>query len=134
MKLKITLERPQGAIDLVLTAAADATVGDVATALTLRDPDGRARSASPLSGGSDGTIPAGTVTLTVLDGQRVTLDPALPAADSGIKSGDHVTVAPAGNQYADRAAQLVAQVTVLSGPDAGQRVPLPEGKRHDRPG
>ena len=124
MKLKITLERPQGATDLVLTAAADATVGDVATALTVSDPDGQGRSASWLAGG---TVPAGAVTLTVLDGQRVTLDPALPAADSGIKSGDHVTVAPAGDRYADRAAQPVAQVTVLQGPDAGQRVPCPRG-------
>ena len=49
MKLKITLERPQGATDLVLTAAADATVGDVATALTVRDPDGQGRSASWLA-------------------------------------------------------------------------------------
>jgi len=132
VKLKITLDRPQGATDLVLTASADATVGDMATALALRDPDGRGRSASWPSGGSGGTgpggtSPAGAVTLTVLDGQRVTLDPALPAADSGIKSGDYVTVAPAADRYADRAARLVAQVTVLSGPDAGQRVPLPRG-------
>jgi S-DNA-T family DNA segregation ATPase FtsK/SpoIIIE len=124
VKLKVTLDRPQGATDLVLTAAADATVGDVATALTIGDPDGRGRSASWLA---DGSVPAGAVTLTVLDGQRVTLDPALPAADSGIKSGDHVTVAPAGDRYADRAARLVAQVAVLQGPDAGQRVPLPRG-------
>jgi S-DNA-T family DNA segregation ATPase FtsK/SpoIIIE len=116
VKLKITLERPQGGTDLVLTAAADATVGDVAAALSVRDPVG-----------SGGAGAAGAVTLTVLDGQRVTLDPALPATDSGIKSGDHVTVAPAGDQYADRAARLVAQVSVLAGPDAGQRFPLPGG-------
>ena len=127
MKLKITLERPQGAADLVLTAAADATVGDVATALTVWDPDGQGRSASRLPGGSGGTVPAGAVTLTLLDGQRVTLDPALPAADSGIKSGDRVTVAPAGDRYADRAAQPVAKVAVLQGPDAGQRIPCPRG-------
>ena len=113
MKLKITLDRPQGATDLVLTAAADATVGDIATALTVRDPGGRAH--------------GGAVTLTVLDGQRAALDPALAAADSGIKSGDRVTIAPAGDQYADRAARLVAQVSVLRGPDAGRRVPLPAG-------
>ncbi len=127
MKLKITLERPQGATDLVLTAAADATIGDVATALIVRDPDGRGPSASWPPSESGGTGPAGAVTLTVLDGQRVTLDPALPAADGGIKSGDRVTVAPAGDRYADRAARLVAQVTVLQGPDAGQRIPLPGG-------
>ena len=127
MKLKVTLERPHGSTDLVLTAAADATVGDVAAALTVRDPDDRGRSGFWLPGGSGGTVPTGTVTLTVLDGQRVTLDPALPAADSGIKSGDHVTVAPAGERYADRAARLVAHVTVIQGPDAGKRVPLPGG-------
>jgi DNA segregation ATPase FtsK/SpoIIIE, S-DNA-T family len=127
VKLKITLERPQGSADLMLTAAADATVGDVATALTGRDPGGPGHGASWIPGGSGGTALAGGVTLTVLDGQRVTLDPAMPVADSGIKSGDHLTVAPAGDRYADRAARLVAQVTVLHGPDAGQRVPLPAG-------
>jgi DNA segregation ATPase FtsK/SpoIIIE, S-DNA-T family len=127
VKLKVTLDRPQGATDLVLTAAADATVGDVAMALTVRDPDGQGPSTSWFPGGSGSTAPAGAVTLTVLDGQRVTLDPALPAADSGIKSGDHVTVAPVGDRYADRAAQPVAQVAVLQGPDAGQRVPFPRG-------
>jgi DNA segregation ATPase FtsK/SpoIIIE, S-DNA-T family len=126
VKLKITLERPQGTTDLVLTVAADATVGDIATALTVRDPDSQGRSGSWLPGGG-GTVPAGAVTLTMLDGQRVTLDPALPAADSGIKSGDRITVAPVGDRYADRAARLVAQVTVLQGPDAGQRVPLAGG-------
>jgi S-DNA-T family DNA segregation ATPase FtsK/SpoIIIE len=127
VKLKITLERPQGATDLVLTAAADATVGDVATALTVRDPDVQGRGTSWLAGDSGGAVPAGAVTLTMLDGQHVTLDPALLAAECGIKSGDRVTVAPAGDRYADRAARLVAQVTVLQGPDAGQRVPLPGG-------
>ena len=39
MKIKITLERPAGEIDLVLTADADATVGDVADALATRDPE-----------------------------------------------------------------------------------------------
>ena len=47
MKIKITLERPAGAIDLVLTADADATVGDVADALATRDPEG----AAPAGGG-----------------------------------------------------------------------------------
>ena len=53
MKLKITLDRPQGQADLVLTAAADATVGDVATALAIRDPDGR-RARAPRHGAAAG--------------------------------------------------------------------------------
>jgi S-DNA-T family DNA segregation ATPase FtsK/SpoIIIE len=81
VKLKITLDRPQEPADLMLTAAADATVGDVATALATRDPDRQ----------SQGTG-AGAVTLTVLDGQRVTLDPKLPVADSGIRSGARIAV------------------------------------------
>jgi S-DNA-T family DNA segregation ATPase FtsK/SpoIIIE len=131
MKIKITLDRAQGQADLVLTAAADATIGDVATALAGRDP---AR-ADPPGRGPDavGGYPAGaprlggSVTLTTLDAHRLALDPGLPLADSGIKSGDRVAVTPAGDRYADRAARPVAQLTVLHGPDAGQRVQLPAG-------
>ena len=65
----------------------------------------------------------------MLDGQRVALDPALPVADSGIKSGDRIAVVPASDRYADRAARPVAQVTVLQGPDAGKRFQLPAGNQ-----
>jgi S-DNA-T family DNA segregation ATPase FtsK/SpoIIIE len=118
VKFKITLDRPQGAIDLVVTAAADATVGDVASALATRDPDGGGRLAG-----------VGAVTLTVLDGQRVTLDPALPVADSGIRSGGRIAVLPASDRYADQTARPVAQVTILKGPDAGKRVQLAAGNQ-----
>ena len=139
MKLKITLDRPQGPADLVLTAAADATVGDVATALAVTDPDGRRAGAPRHAARGGGALPgsaaragapsAGAVTLEMLGGQRVTLDPALPVADSGIKSGDRLAVVQAGDRYADRAAQPVAQVTVLQGPDAGKRFQLPSGNQ-----
>ena len=118
MKFKITLDRPQGATDLALTAAADATVGDVATALATRDPDGRGQLAG-----------VGAVTLSVLDGQRVALDPALPVADSGIRSGGRIAVVPASERYADRAARPAAQVTILKGPDAGKRFQLAAGNQ-----
>jgi len=118
VKFKITLDRPQGAADLVLTAAADATVGDVATALATRDPDGRGRLAG-----------VGAVTLSVLDGQRVALDQALPVADSGIRSGGRIAVVPASERYADRAARPAAQVTVLAGPDTGRRFQLAAGNQ-----
>jgi S-DNA-T family DNA segregation ATPase FtsK/SpoIIIE len=118
VKLKITLDRPLGPVDLMLTAAADATVGDVAAALATRDLDGQGRS-----------VPAAALTLAILDGQRVTLDPGLPVADSGIRSGGQVAVVPVGDQYADRAARPVAQVVVLQGPDAGRRFQLPAGNQ-----
>ena len=115
MKIKITLERPAGEVDLVLTADADATVGDVADALASRDPERGA--------------PSGGGTLTVIDGARITLDPDLTLADSGIKSGDRVAVSAASERYADRAARPVAAITVVQGPDSGQRVLLPAGNQ-----
>jgi DNA segregation ATPase FtsK/SpoIIIE, S-DNA-T family len=125
VKLKVTLDRPQGPVDLVLTAAADATVGDVATALAVRDPEGRGLPGPRAAGGGGGAA----VTLATVDGQRVTLDPALPVADSGLRSGGRVAVVPAGDRYADRAARPVAQLTVIQGPDAGKRVQLPAGNQ-----
>jgi len=114
MKIKITLERPAGAVDLVLTADADATVGDVAGALAARDPE----RATPAGG-----------TLTVIDAGRVTLDPDLTLIDSGIKPGARVAVSATSAHYADRAARPVAAITVISGPDRGQRVVLPAGNQ-----
>jgi len=114
MKIKITLERPAGAVDLVLTADADATVGDVAGALAARDPE----QATPAGG-----------TLTVIDAGRVTLDPDLTLIDSGIKPGARVAVSATSAHYADRAARPVAAITVISGPDGGQRVVLPVGNQ-----
>jgi len=116
MKIKVTLERPAGDTDLVLTADADATVGDVAHAIATRDPE-RAASA-----GADSTV-------TVIESGRVTLDPGLPLIDSGVRSGARIAVGPAGDQYADRAARPVAAITVLHGPDRGRRVPLPAGNQ-----
>ena len=104
MKIKITLERPAGAIDLALTADADATVGDVADALAARDPE----RAAP---------PGGASTLTVVDSARVTLDPELTLIDSGIKSGARIAISPASDRYPDPAARPVATITVLHGPD-----------------
>jgi len=114
MKIKVILERSPGDIDLVLTADADATVGDVADALATRDP---AR-AAPTDGGS---------TLTVIGADRTTLDPGLALTDSGIKSGAHIAISPASTRYPHRAARPVAVITVMDGPDRGQRLPLAAG-------
>ncbi len=114
MKIKVTLERPGAGTDLVLTADADATVGDVAHALATRDPD-RSGPAGPGS------------TLTVIDAARVPIDPGLLLVDSGIRSGARIAVSPAGLRYPERAARPVAIITVAQGPDSGRRVPVPAG-------
>ena len=116
MKIKLTLERPAGPVDLALTADADATVGDVADALATRDPAG----AEPVSGGR---------TLTVIDARRITLDPDLTLIDSGLKSGARIAISPASTRYHDPAARPVAMVAVLQGPDSGRRVPLSAGNQ-----
>ena len=135
MKIKITLERPAGPVDLVLTADADATVGDVAAALAARDPDGsgahgaaRGALGDGLDGGLGGGLGSGS-TLAVTGAERVTLDPGLTLADSGIKSGDQVAVTPVSARYADLAGRPVAIITVLEGPDAGRRLPLAAGNQ-----
>ena len=115
MRIKVTLERPQGSVDLVLTADADATVGDVASALASRDPRGDA--------------PSGRCTLAVLGTGRVDLDPGLPLADSGIRSGNRVAVSPVGSRYEDAAARPAAVMTIQDGPDAGRRFTLSAGNR-----
>jgi S-DNA-T family DNA segregation ATPase FtsK/SpoIIIE len=116
MKIKVTLERAGGEVDLVLTADADATVADVADAIIARDP------------GNRGMIVAGN-TLSLIEASRVTLDPELTLADSGIKSGARIAASQAGSRYADRSARPVARITVLQGPDAGDVVMLPAGNQ-----
>jgi S-DNA-T family DNA segregation ATPase FtsK/SpoIIIE len=116
MKIKVTLERSPGDIDLVLTADAEATVGDVADALAARDP---ALAAPPARGN----------TLTVIGADRTDLDPELALTDCGLRSGARIAISPASARYRHRAARPVAVITVLDGPDRGQQVPLAAGNR-----
>jgi hypothetical protein len=84
--MKITLERPPGDVDLVISADADAAVGDVADALAARDP----LRAMPAAGRS---------TLTVITADRLTLDPRLSMTDSGVRSGARIAVSPNSARY-----------------------------------
>lgn len=119
MKLKLTLRRPSGPVDLTVTADATATVGDVARVLRMADPAG-------------GDTAAGALTLTAWDpfgasGARA-MDAATTLADSSLLSGSTVEVVTASPGFGEspRGAP-VAQVRVLSGPDAGREFPLPAG-------
>ena len=112
MRLRTTLVRPDGPNeDIVVTADADATVGDVARAIVERDPHG----APPA--GLDVTLEAFG---TIAPGAGEVLDPAATVAHVQLAAGSAVRVVPADYEPRQRLGELV----VASGPDAGRRVPL----------
>ncbi|MBT9258040.1 FHA domain-containing protein [Phycicoccus sp. MAQZ13P-2] len=116
MKLKVTLRRGGGAAtDLLVTADASTTVGELAGHLALSDPD---RSSGP---------GLAEVTLAVVrDGERV-LDPRTPLADSPLRSGATIRLAEVETQFAVSASASVGVCTVHEGPDAGVEIPLLSG-------
>lgn len=120
MKLKVTLQRPAGAVDLGITADATASVADVAAHLAAADPASSARAIPGdltlrTSAGPNEAVPS-----RLLDGEVGILD-------SGIRSGSVIELAqvfPGGNRQQDEAA---AVLRVLAGADAGREFPLPSG-------
>lgn len=115
MRLKFALQSGSSVVDLVATTDANATVGDLAWHLDHADP---ARSPS-LSNGQE-------MTLALVDGERQTLDPRTTVAESGLFSGDTVTLVRAGGSFVE-AGRAVAMVVITAGPDAGREIPLPRG-------
>ncbi|GGH42234.1 FtsK/SpoIIIE domain-containing protein [Microbacterium album] len=119
MRIKLTLRRAERPVDLVVTADATATVGDVARAL---------HDADPLSSAPTGEA----LTLTVSDAgagpaaARV-LDPATTLAESGLLSGASVALSRSVSHIARGSRPAVAQLRVTSGPDAGREFALPAG-------
>ncbi|WP_022889708.1 FtsK/SpoIIIE domain-containing protein [Agromyces italicus] len=119
MKLKLGLRRQQGApVDLVITADATATVGDVARAIATNDPT------SPLIGAASG------VTLAVApptSSEPVVLDPQVLIGDAPIGSGFNAAVVAHAPRPSGAAAAAIAVMRILSGPDAGREFGLPRG-------
>ncbi|WP_448005898.1 FtsK/SpoIIIE domain-containing protein [Agromyces bauzanensis] len=119
MRLKLGLRRHSGAaIDIVVTADATATVGDVARSVAENDPAGSGRSAL-----------ASTLTLAVApptSREPVVLDPETLVADAPIGSGFNAAVVPHVVQ-ATPARAVGAVLQVLNGPEAGRRVELVGG-------
>lgn len=122
MKLKLTLRRSDRVRDVNVTADATATVGDIARMLVRADPAG-------------GAPPSEDVTLHVADpagaaGAGRTLEPSTTIVDSGLLSGAYIDVVTADRRFSPvSAADAVAIVRVLSGPDAGREFPLAAGSR-----
>ncbi|WP_146819654.1 FtsK/SpoIIIE domain-containing protein, partial [Actinotalea fermentans] len=121
MRIKLTLERLGGQpVDLVVTADAGATVGDVAEALVEGNPDPHAAS------------PGGPVTLRLHtpDGAGLLLDAAATVEGSGVRSGGTVRVERVGGAVVgpgEGRPPAVAVLRVLAGPDEGREFPLPAG-------
>lgn len=124
MKLKLAFRREVGdPIDIVVTADAMATVGDVAREILTADPLTR-------------RVPGREVPVTLQVAppeapKPVVLDPATPIGDAAIGSGFDAAVVPAPVHPVGRggvdARSAAAIVRVLAGPDAGMEVRLPVG-------
>lgn len=118
MKLKVTLRRPAGAVDLSITADATASVADVAGRIVAADPAG----ATPATGG---------LTLSVVDpaaGRTARLvEGAASILDAGIRSGSAIQVTQSFPGATGTDAPPAAILRVVSGPDAGKEFPLRAG-------
>jgi len=122
VKIKLTLRRSGGpAVDIVATVDATATVGDLAAHLATADPHARRQGHPP------GTDAHGPLTLALAGHDQRALEPHVPVADSGLRSGAVVAVSRGGAAYADPAAGTAATVRVTAGPDAGREFALAHG-------
>lgn len=120
MDLKLTLHRPGGVTssDVLLTCDATAQSGSIALALAERDPMQAFKGDHKLlTMRVDGPGPA-----------RVLRHDA-PLSESGVRSGDFVSLVPSSGRYADGSdgRTVAATLSVDSGPDAGKRFNLPLG-------
>lgn len=119
MRLKLGFRRPGGAaVDVVVTADATATVGDLARSIADADP---ASAGLPRHGG-----PLTLAVAPPTSAEPVVLDPGTLAADAPIGSGfDAAVVSPAARPAGADAP--VAVMHVHAGPDAGREFPLHRG-------
>ncbi|MDH6246231.1 FtsK/SpoIIIE domain-containing protein [Mycobacterium sp. OTB74] len=124
MQLKFILRREGGtAAHVAVTADATASVGDLAMALTIGDPDLRPTQlpTNPTLKLEHSAFDSGTA-------GRV-IEPSRSLIDSGMRSGSTVSLAPATRSALapSRRGRSVAVLRVLSGPDAGREFQLPPG-------
>ena len=115
MKLKFVLRTGDRETDLVATTDSATTVGDLAGYLAKADP----HRSTVL--GSDQAM-----TLALVDQDMRGLDPRATVAESGLTSGDRVTVTRAGEGFVDRG-RPAAVARIRSGPDAGREFQLARG-------
>lgn len=115
MKIKFTLQRPAGPVDLVATVDSATTVGELADYLAAADPAG-----SHLIGPHQ-------LTIGLAGPPPLSIDPRQTVAESGLRSGGSITLSAAGDAYADPHRASAAVLRVLDGPDAGREYPIARG-------
>ncbi|MGB7963218.1 MAG: FtsK/SpoIIIE domain-containing protein [Propionicimonas sp.] len=115
MRLKVTLRRPAGEVDLIVTADATASVADVAHHIAAADPVAPA-------------LPPRRLTLRVSEasGDRL-LAGGSDILDSGIRSGSNIELVEALPGATSESHQAAAVLRVLSGADAGREFVLRAG-------
>jgi S-DNA-T family DNA segregation ATPase FtsK/SpoIIIE len=120
MKLKLSLQRQGGdERDIVITADATATVGEVASAIQQRDPSRTAAVAA-----SDNT------TLVVRfpgDAALTTLASNVPLSEASVASGASIVLAAGQGAVVSTAGPALAYLRVVAGPDRGKEFALRAG-------
>ncbi|MGV8907380.1 MAG: FtsK/SpoIIIE domain-containing protein [Propionicimonas sp.] len=119
MRLKITLRRATGNVDLTITADATASVADIARRIADADPTRTSALEGPLTLRAADAFAAANAE-RLLDGDTGILD-------SGIRSGSRIELTRSSPGPARQAEQPAAVLRVLSGPDAGREFPLHAG-------
>jgi S-DNA-T family DNA segregation ATPase FtsK/SpoIIIE len=115
VKIKLTYARPEGHLsDLQVTCDATTTVGGLADYLRAADPQPSA------------AIPPEGLTVCLPEEENRVLPADLTVAESGLRSGQRVTLARAGAQYVGQGAPA-AILSVIGGPDQGRDFPLLSG-------
>lgn len=116
MKLKFTLHRAEGDVDLAATVDSATTVGELAGFLNAADPRGPAQTGDDVE-----------VTLSLVGSQALTIDPRQPVVDSGLRSGSTVSISRAGTRFSDPGRPAAALVRIVEGPDVGKEFQIPSG-------
>ncbi|MCS5716004.1 FtsK/SpoIIIE domain-containing protein [Herbiconiux sp. CPCC 205716] len=125
MRIKATLRRPGGsASNLQITADATASVGDIAEAIHLADPQ--------LSEYQRAQVPEGlTLQVTGTGGEQRLVDPTSNLIEAGVRSGSVLELARHSEGFSSGGhGPAAATLRVLSGPDAGAEFPLPFGSSY----
>jgi len=127
VKLKFTLHRsPREQVDLMVTADATATVGAIAEKLARHDPASTADQPGELTL-AVAPPPTFAGMLRSVRTTFINLDPKALIADAPFGSGFTVKVAVRPPSASRTPQDAAAVLLIRTGPEAGRRVPLPEG-------